>query len=330
MTRSRLGRGPAQSRPHKLCQPRPAPRHYPQPCIKSARYNFTSPVHTTLPFSPPPAMSKPPTLVDALTADLASATLAAGPLRARLSSGAPKLQHWLDSEVSANNGEVVLHVGGDEVYTVSDELNADLMSLVDAASHVGCRTAVLRCGPLPGHAELNGGDSSRSPPSLATPARADGRLSAHILIRRTPQSVKDFLETRIAVVGNVDAGKSTLLGVLTKGSLDDGRGRARVNLFRHKHEIESGRTSSVGMEIMGFDAAGQPVNSAHLGRLAAGSSHSSADPLAPLVDEDFSDSPPSANVRKLSWEDVCENSAKVISFIVRGYCLISCSIDSEP
>lgn len=33
------------------------------------------------------------------------------------------------------------------------------------------------------------------------------------------------------------------------GALDDGRGRARVSLFRHKHEIESGRTSSVGMEV---------------------------------------------------------------------------------
>jgi len=33
------------------------------------------------------------------------------------------------------------------------------------------------------------------------------------------------------------------------GALDDGRGRARVSLFRHKHEIETGRTSSVGMEV---------------------------------------------------------------------------------
>ena len=33
------------------------------------------------------------------------------------------------------------------------------------------------------------------------------------------------------------------------GVLDDGRGRARVGLFRHKHEIETGRTSSVGMEV---------------------------------------------------------------------------------
>lgn len=54
----------------------------------------------------------------------------------------------------------------------------------------------------------------------------------------------------LIVEGIVDAGKSTLLGVLTKGTLDDGRGKSRVNLFRHKHEIESGRTSSVGREII--------------------------------------------------------------------------------
>lgn len=57
-----------------------------------------------------------------------------------------------------------------------------------------------------------------------------------------------------------------MLGVLVKGSLDDGRGKARVNLFRHKHEIESGRTSSVGMEIMGFDSQGNVIASGTTGR----------------------------------------------------------------
>lgn len=57
-----------------------------------------------------------------------------------------------------------------------------------------------------------------------------------------------------------------MLGVLVKGGLDDGRGKARVNLFRHKHEIESGRTSSVGMEIMGFDSKGEVVVSTTSGR----------------------------------------------------------------
>lgn len=59
------------------------------------------------------------------------------------------------------------------------------------------------------------------------------------------------------MVGNVDAGKSTLLGVLTHGELDNGRGLARQKLFRHKHEAETGRTSSVGNDILGFDSVGE-------------------------------------------------------------------------
>lgn len=70
-----------------------------------------------------------------------------------------------------------------------------------------------------------------------------------LLIRIPPPTVETTPEVRCAVVGNVDSGKSTTLGVLTRGALDDGRGRARVGLFRHKHEIETGRTSSVGMEV---------------------------------------------------------------------------------
>lgn len=57
-----------------------------------------------------------------------------------------------------------------------------------------------------------------------------------------------------------------MLGVLVKGDLDDGRGKARVNLFRHKHEMETGRTSSVGMEIMGFDSVGKVIASDTPGR----------------------------------------------------------------
>lgn len=48
--------------------------------------------------------------------------------------------------------------------------------------------------------------------------------------------------------------------MLTKGVLDNGRGLARLNVFRHKHEIESGRTSSISQEILGFDSRGSIVN----------------------------------------------------------------------
>jgi GTPase len=94
-----------------------------------------------------------------------------------------------------------------------------------------------------------------------------GHPRASVLLRLPPANVSLTPEVRCAVVGNVDSGKSTTLGVLTRGisfliciseliylthkigALDDGRGRARVGLFRHKHEVETGRTSSVGMEV---------------------------------------------------------------------------------
>lgn len=62
------------------------------------------------------------------------------------------------------------------------------------------------------------------------------------------------IEVRVAVMGSADSGKSTLVGVLTQGELDNGRGRARLNTFRHLHEVQSGRTSSISHEILGFDS----------------------------------------------------------------------------
>jgi GTPase len=66
-------------------------------------------------------------------------------------------------------------------------------------------------------------------------------------------------ETRIAVVGNVDSGKSTIVGVLSKGVADDGRGAARSSVFNFCHESNNGRTSSIGQEIMGFSNNNEQV-----------------------------------------------------------------------
>ncbi|XP_023938424.2 GTP-binding protein 2 [Bicyclus anynana] len=88
---------------------------------------------------------------------------------------------------------------------------------------------------------------------------APNRAVAEVYIRKladTQQSV----ELRVAVMGANEAGKSTLIGVLTQGELDNGRGSARLNMFRHLHEVKSGRTSSLSHEILGFDAQGNVVN----------------------------------------------------------------------
>jgi GTPase len=69
---------------------------------------------------------------------------------------------------------------------------------------------------------------------------------------------------RVAVAGNVDASKSTFLGVLKSGEFDDGNGKARQCIFNYPHEKKSGRTSSVAQrsimvkdkKIVFFDLAG--------------------------------------------------------------------------
>ena len=68
----------------------------------------------------------------------------------------------------------------------------------------------------------------------------------------------DNKNIRIAMLGNVDSGKSTTSGVLTSapGSLDDGRGAMRSKVFNFQHEQQNGRTSSVAHEIMGIKADG--------------------------------------------------------------------------
>lgn len=52
-------------------------------------------------------------------------------------------------------------------------------------------------------------------------------------------------ELRIATIGNVDAGKTTLTSVLVLGQPDNGRGSARNRIMKSKHEIDSGRTSTI-------------------------------------------------------------------------------------
>ena len=93
-----------------------------------------------------------------------------------------------------------------------------------------------------------------------------------------------YTEVRICVAGNVDSGKSSLLGVLSNGKLDNGRGSARLSIFNHKHEIDSGRTSSVAHHILGFDAWGKVMNYK------------------------------ASTINNVSWPEIVSKSKKIISF----------------
>lgn len=138
-------------------------------------------------------------------------------------------------------GEALYEIGvsdSGELQGLSDEdMQASLSTLTEMADKLAASSDVLRVKRI---------DSGR-------------RLVAEVLVRKVPDDQHN-IEVRVAVLGSADAGKSTLLGVLTHGELDNGRGSARLNMFRHMHEIRSGRTSSVSHEILGFDANGDVIN----------------------------------------------------------------------
>ncbi len=70
---------------------------------------------------------------------------------------------------------------------------------------------------------------------------------------------------RILLAGDADAGKSTLISVLSKGGLDNGRGSARKDLLKHQHEKESGHTSSIASYVLPYSANSVPIHSAPAG-----------------------------------------------------------------
>ena len=91
-------------------------------------------------------------------------------------------------------------------------------------------------------------------------------LIAEMYIKKPEINYLNKIEITIGVLGEEGTGKSTLIGVLINGKLDNGKGLARTNVFRHKHEILCGKTSSFSHQILGFDEKGELTNSGDLER----------------------------------------------------------------
>lgn len=72
-------------------------------------------------------------------------------------------------------------------------------------------------------------------------------------------SMQEKGDTKVLVLGSVDSGKSSLIGVLAYGTQDDGKGLSRSKSTAHKHEEEVGRTSTISYHTTGFDTQKQWV-----------------------------------------------------------------------
>ncbi|RDW78145.1 hypothetical protein BP5796_05997 [Coleophoma crateriformis] len=66
-------------------------------------------------------------------------------------------------------------------------------------------------------------------------------------------------QLRVTLTGPTTSGKSSLLGTLSRATLDTGRGCSRIGILRHRHELISGVTSSVAQELIGYKGS-QVIN----------------------------------------------------------------------
>lgn len=79
----------------------------------------------------------------------------------------------------------------------------------------------------------------------------DGNATA-VLAEQTSTFASDKEQLRVSLTGATTSGKSSLLGTLSTSTLDNGRGKSRLSLLKHRHEIASGMTSSVAQELIGY------------------------------------------------------------------------------
>ena len=120
-----------------------------------------------------------------------------------------KLVEVLQLRLDEGHGETIFEVGfennGDSMVLTKDEWSVAMESLEEAAAKLKADCQVLLTKNVGG--EFEGISVNEK----------DKDCHGKILIRQNPETTEEVIETRIAVVGNVDAGKSTMLGVLVKG-----------------------------------------------------------------------------------------------------------------
>jgi GTPase len=152
----------------------------------------------------------------------------------------------IDVDDLGHHREAIYHIGvaddGKVVGLDEKELALSIQTLDAMASEISAEATVVsrRDGLPPGNRSIV--------TALVRPSHRDG-------VRES-----GFEAIRVCTVGNVDSGKSTLMGVLSRGTRDDGRDRARSAVFNHQHEADTGRTSSIASLLLGFDVCGRVVN----------------------------------------------------------------------
>ncbi|KAI4759207.1 hypothetical protein E4T52_08571 [Aureobasidium sp. EXF-3400] len=165
--------------------------------------------------------------------------------------------------------EIGVSDDGTLVGLAEDEMRDSLNNLRAMAASLGCVVEVQRMvkvGTCSYMTQLDGTSTSelveRQSELLVAEALVKPNLSTNIengssgvndtLAQDHSSDIKPIEQLRISLTGATMSGKSSLLGTLSTSTLDDGRGKSRLSMLKHRHEITSGITSSVTQELMGY------------------------------------------------------------------------------
>ena len=195
--------------------------------------------------------------------------------------GAPPRAETLLPGLEESRGalyEIGVSDDGTFVGLTEDEMHESLTNLRAMAASLGCKVDILRT-VIVGNCKWNESVSQSASsetlrhsnllvaevlilpetdvpvavPALVTPLSGGSSL-AHLASFVHEPSEEDCQteQLRVSLTGSTTSGKSSLLGTLSTSTLDNGRGKSRLSLLKHRHEIASGITSSVAPELIGY------------------------------------------------------------------------------
>ena len=173
--------------------------------------------------------------------------------------------------------EIGIADDGALVGLATDEMDESVQNLRAMAASLGCRVEIrrlvfvgdcqwhestatakeniLRSGPLwVVEALVLPATSSPAVNPLISQLAIDAPFSAIRPVHENGDDEEGTEQLRVALTGATASGKSSLLGTISTSTLDNGRGRSRHDVLKHRHEIHSGKTSSIAPELVGYQS----------------------------------------------------------------------------
>ncbi|CAM38542.2 conserved hypothetical protein [Leishmania braziliensis MHOM/BR/75/M2904] len=187
---------------------------------------------------------------------------------------ATRFQHLVTQmqfRVSEGHGQCLYELGVSDDGTPSGlmrrDFNESVQTIYRMAAQLQLEATLLQCFVVGKTATDTTGGRAASPYNKVNATAAEGAerygnqdvrwdstkneeelLCGEIMLSRR-QAGSGGHDLSLAFCGAVGSGKSTLMAVLLTSRLDDGCGGTRQSLFNHKHELDTGRTSSLASRV---------------------------------------------------------------------------------